>query len=296
MRRLRIGLVACGVLFGALIVAIFVRIVTVWTESPGTTSSTSESEADAVQGTTAADGGAVGEVLEVVGTLDSFERPNDAQSLGSIPNGPRWFSDAGTWGVSNGQAYVSGPVDGRNHAVVDLGDQDGLVQVQLNRVVNGAGLVFRYQSPFDYWAVVAVPTYATWAIVQVVDGEEMVVANTGLSPIADGTVVAVRTEDDVADIALDGRVVATVDTGPSDATRVGVTAQAIPGIDAAATRFDNFAVALLDGRSLPTTPDQEAGPAPGGPEPSPTTVIGPVPPPSAGPGPNAAPPGATAPG
>lgn len=253
MRRLRIGLVAGGVLLAALLVLVIIRIVTVWTESAGTSSTTSEPEANALPGTTDADDGALGEVIEVVGTLDSFERPNDAQSLGSIPNGPMWFADAGIWGISNGQAYVSGPDDGRNHAVIDLGEQDGAVRAQLNRVVNGAGLVFRYQSPFDYWAVVAVPAYATWAIVQVVDGEELVVDNTGLSPIADGTAVAVRMEGDSIDIAFNGRVAATIGVAdPSEATRAGLTAQAIPGIDAAAARFDDFAVALLDGRSLPT--------------------------------------------
>ncbi len=253
MRQVRIGVVAGGVLLAALLAVVFIRIVTVWTESPETSNSTAEPEANAGQATTDADGGTLAEVIEVVGTLDSFERPNDAQSLRSIPNGPTWLGDAGTWGISNGQAYVSGPVDGRNHAVVDLGEQDGAVRVQLSRAVNGAGLVFRYQSPFDYWAVVAVSTYATWAIVHVVDGEEQVVDNTGLSPIADGTVVAVRMEGDTVDIALNGRVAATVDVAdPSEATRVGLTAQAIPGLDAAAARFDDFAVALPDAQSPPT--------------------------------------------
>ena len=265
MRQIRTGVVAGGVLLAALLVLVFIRIVTVWTDSPGTSNSTAEPEANAEQATTDADSGTPAEVIEVVGTLDSFERPNDAQSLGSIPNGPTWFADAGTWGIANGQAYASGPVDGRNHAVVDLGEQDGAVRVQLSRAVFGAGLVFRYRSPFDYWAVVAVPSYATWAIVHVVDGEEQVVDNTGLSPIADGTVVAVRMEGATVDVALDGRVAATVDVAdPSDATRVGLTAQAIPGIDAAAARFDDFAVALPDGRSLPTATTE---PVPGTTEP-----------------------------
>jgi hypothetical protein len=100
--------------------------------------------------------------------------------------------------------------------------------------------------------VVAVPAYATWAVVRVQGSQEEVVANTGLSPVADGTRVAVRLDGDDIDIVLDTQVVRTItEAVVGTATKVGITAQALPGIDAASARFDDFAVALAGDRPVP---------------------------------------------
>ncbi len=197
-----------------------------------------------------------GEMVTVAGTIDQFSRPDDPSSLGIMPGGPVWFNESGTWGVTSDQAYLSEPGPDRSHAVIDTGQSNHVVQVRLPTLVNGAGLVFRYRSPLDYWAVVAVPGYATWAVIKVADGNEQVVADTGLSPVADGTAVGVRTEGPAIDVILEQRVVRTItDDHLIDADKVGLTAQQLPGVDPGAARFDEFRVALPEGSRLPTPPE-----------------------------------------
>ena len=43
--------------------------------------------------------GAEGRRIDVEGSLDAFDRPDDPASLGAVPGGPRWRADEGTWGV-----------------------------------------------------------------------------------------------------------------------------------------------------------------------------------------------------
>lgn len=212
------------------------------------------------QGTSPRERGNIGEVVTIAGTVETFDRPDDAAGLGTLGGVASWSAEVGTWGVADNQAYASNPVSGRNFAVVDLGQGDGAVEVEVTKVVNAAGLIFRYAGPFDYWGVVPVPGYASWAIFKVVDGKEETVANTGLSAIADGTTVGVRMNGDVIDVILDDLVVRTVvDDTHLDADKVGLTAQTSAAVDAGDSRFDDFRVALPGNEPLPTsTADGEA--------------------------------------
>lgn len=168
----------------------------------------------------------VGQIVEVSRGFDSFERPDDPADLGLSAGGEPWNQAVGTWGVQAGQAFLAGPIGGRNLAVVDPGRSDGRVQVQVAVASEGAGLVFRYQDPFNYWAVVAVPAYATWTAIKVVDGREQVAADTGLSAAADGTSIGVRLDGETIDVVLNSRVIATVtDAALVRATGVGLTAR-----------------------------------------------------------------------
>jgi hypothetical protein len=169
---------------------------------------------------------------------DSFARPDHRFGIGTAPGGPRWRAEVGAWGVSGAAAYVSGPVDGRALAVADVGRGDGTVSAKVARVANGAGVVFRYRDRDDWWAVLAVPAYATWVVVRTVDGHSETVANTGVSPVGDGTVVSVRTAGETIEISFDRGVAKTlVDPALSDAGGVGITAE---GAAAGRARFDDF--------------------------------------------------------
>jgi hypothetical protein len=169
---------------------------------------------------------------------DSFARPDHRFGIGAAPGGPRWRAEVGAWGVSGAAAYVSGPVDGRALAVADVGRGDGTVSAKVARVANGAGVVFRYRDRDDWWAVLAVPAYATWVVVRTVDGHSETVANTGVSPVGDGTVVSVRTAGETIEISFDRGVAKTlVDPALSDAGGVGITAE---GAAAGRARFDDF--------------------------------------------------------
>jgi hypothetical protein len=168
----------------------------------------------------------VGEVVSVSETFDAFDRPDDTASLGAAPAGPAWIAPAGTWGVLAGQASLVGPLAGRNLAVLDVGQADATLQVQVPVASDGAGLVFRYRDVTNYWAFVAVPVYGSWAVVKVVDGREMVVANTGLSGTADGTALGVRLQGETIDLILNSRVVSTItDPELAGANSVGLAAR-----------------------------------------------------------------------
>jgi len=187
--------------------------------------------------------------VDVSGGLDAFDRPDRADDLGRLAGGTRWRAVTGVWGVQDEQAHVTAPVEGRNMAIVGLGQGDGAVQVKVARMGQGAGVVFRYRDPTNYWYVAAAPGYASWAAVKVVDGHEQGMGTTGTSPVGDGTTVAVRFGGDTIDIALDGVVRTTINDGTlADAAGVGM---AVSGPAAADVRFDDFRAALADGQAPP---------------------------------------------
>ena len=182
----------------------------------------------------------------VLGTTDGFERAG-ALTLGPLTSDRDWLPVAGTWGIDDGDARVVRPVEARNHALVRLGAGDGAVQARIEHITNGAGVVFRFQDPFNYWAVVAAPSVGTWNLVRVENGESTVLGNTGPSAVADGTTVAARFDGDDIEVMVNGEVrLAAADGFLSDQGRVGLT---VRGGDAAEARFDDVVVALA--RSLP---------------------------------------------
>ena len=169
---------------------------------------------------------------------DGFDRPDHAGGLGAVQGGPSWRADAGVWGIAASSAYVSAPGPGRNLAVAQTGGGDGQAQVRLARVVDGAGLLVRYRDPANHWAVVAVPGYATWAVVRTVGGREEVVANTGLSAVADGTTVGAVLDGDTMTVLVHGSVTTTVsDPALAGAGAAGMTTS---GSGAGVARFDDF--------------------------------------------------------
>ncbi|MBL8775650.1 MAG: hypothetical protein JNK12_06960 [Acidimicrobiales bacterium] len=184
----------------------------------------------------------------IFGTIDQFDRPDSATSMGDFAPGRPWTADAGTWGIDGGEAYLVQSGEFRNHSVIGLGQGDGGAQVRLDKVVNGAGLVFRYVGPYNYWAVVAVPDVATWNIIKVTDGNQEVVGNTGQSPTSDGSTVGVRLRGDTIDVIVNGRIRKTiVDDFQVDAGKVGITAR---GPESGDARFDDFVAGLPGGVPL----------------------------------------------
>gem|GEM_PF-1483596 len=179
----------------------------------------------------------VGQPLAVNGRADSFDRPDDPASL-TGPASFLWTVGAGTFGVAGNQAFAAPETTTRSMAVVNLGQPDGGATVRVSKVRSNAGLVFRFHDAANYWAVVAIREYASWAILHVVNGRQVVVANTGLSATSDGTMVGVRLRAGVVDIALNGTVVRTI-TDPTlkSATGIGITAMG-PGPEVAL--FDDF--------------------------------------------------------
>ena len=71
---------------------------------------------------------------------------------------------SGTWGIGDDAALTSGGSTGDepNIAVVPQGTGDGLTEVTMTVVEEGAGLVFRYLDPENYWSVTANPGVGSW--------------------------------------------------------------------------------------------------------------------------------------
>ena len=114
---------------------------------------------------------------------DSFDRAN-ADSLGEAETGQTWISEMGTWGIKGNAAYVVEPREEgfRQVALLDTETvymNQGSVMVDFKNAVAGSGIVFRYNNPFNYYALVAQPGGANWKIEQIVGGKS---TNLGLVP------------------------------------------------------------------------------------------------------------------
>jgi hypothetical protein len=196
--------------------------------------------------------GAEGRRFDVEGSLDAFDRPDDPATLGAVPGGPRWRADEGTWGVVGGEAAVTAPALTRDLAVVSLGRRDGAVQVRLTRASGGAGIVFRYRDPFNYWSVVAVPQFATWSVVKTVNGQDEAATGPGVTATGEGTTIGVRLRGNAIDVVIDRRVRRTiVDEALEGATGVGLVVDSRqPG----ESRFDDFRIERPGGLPVPAEP------------------------------------------
>jgi hypothetical protein len=173
------------------------------------------------------------------GVLDNFRRGDSTTSLGHADSGQRWSLRVGTWGVKNEEAYVAiAKPRGNNLAVINMHTGDGTVQVTLAHLVSGVGLVFRYGSNLNYWAVTAAPSFGTWAVERVERGRRTMLGNLGPVSVHSETTVSVHLRGPVIDVAINGQVRKSL-TNPSLQTLpwVGLIGY---GDGARAARWTNF--------------------------------------------------------
>lgn len=137
--------------------------------------------------------------------VDTFAA-DDSDRLGSTETGHRWFEVSGSWSVDDSEATAAPDGDtGAAVAVVDPRQVDGTYTVTMSRVVPGAGVVFRYAGPRNFWYLSAAPQAATWRVVRVVEGEPIEVDTLGVAPIGDGTTIAVESEGATLAFTVDGQ-------------------------------------------------------------------------------------------
>jgi hypothetical protein len=210
-------------------------------------------------GDQAESGGGVRPTTAVFGTLDEFDRA-DSGELGAFTADRTWEPLTGRWGIRNGDAAVLESDEYRNHAAIGLGQSDGAVQVRVERLTAGAGVIFRYRGPSNYWAVVAAPNGGTWNLLRVEDTDAQVVGNTGLTPVSNSITVAARFTGEQIEVIINGIVRLTVqDDFLIDEGKVGMT---VRGDDATEARFDDFVAALPGNRPLFIGDGSGAEPAP----------------------------------
>jgi len=136
--------------------------------------------------------------------IDTFDRPDDPTSLGDAGTGQPWEAITGTWGVREDRAVTSGGSrDVPNIAVVPEGTGDGLTEVTMTVVEEGAGLVFRYLNRDNYWSVTANPGVGSWSLTRVIDGDTELVSEVP-APTNDGVTVSVTQDDSVIRVLIEG--------------------------------------------------------------------------------------------
>lgn len=204
-----------------------------------------------------------------LGARDAFDRPDGGTGLGEAESGQRWVEIAGTWGVVEGEAHVTAPASGRRSiAVVETGSSDGTVQATMTAPAGGAGIVFRYHDPFNYWLAIAAPKVATWNVLKVVDGTLTRVGNVGLAATTAGTTISVDLSGRRIELFINGRHRLSIDDRDlMGASRAGLV---VAPETATVSRWDGFvAVARARQPSAPSTTTSTTTTAP-----KPTTTAG----------------------
>lgn len=189
--------------------------------------------------------------------IDTFDRANSATSLGTAGSGQTWEAVSGTWGIDEDSAATSGGgQDGPNLAVIPRGTGDGLTEVTMTVVEGGAGLVFRYLDPDNYWSVTANPGVGSWSVNRVIDGDDELVGElTG--PTASGVTVSVVADGTAVRFLLDGvEYLSITDGALADQLQGGLIASAGT---ANAARWDRFLVEKFSDEDSSATTVTTAG-------------------------------------
>ena len=184
--------------------------------------------------------------------IDTFDRADDPSSLGDAGSGQPWESVNGTWGIRDDAALTSGGSgDAPFLAVIPEGTGDGLTEVTMTVVEEGAGLVFRYLDARNYWSVTANPGVGSWSVNRVIDGESELVGE-ALGPTNDGVTISTTEDGSTVRVLVEGEEKLSL-------TDAALGEQLQGGIMAASTttgqaRWDRFLVMRFrDTDSAPTT-------------------------------------------
>jgi hypothetical protein len=123
--------------------------------------------------------------------------------------------------------------------VVRGGNADRLTEATMVNVEDGAGLVFRYRDPDNFWSLTASPADGTWIATRVVDAQPTIMAEIPATT-ADGTTVTVAQRGPELQILFEGvEAIRVTDPALVDQRSSGLIAAA-DGDGSA--RFDRFYV------------------------------------------------------
>jgi hypothetical protein len=170
---------------------------------------------------------------------DDFDRQSDGRTVGVAANGDSWNAISGVWGIDAAQVFLAEGTAGgaRNLLTLDMGSEDGTVAVTFARTRQGAGLVFRYDGPDDFWVLLPARDFGTWVVQHVVDEEVVANDNVGLADSDDGTQVVLEVKRTTITVTIGDNAPVAIQIDPSDATAVGLTAL---GFGSNEARWDDF--------------------------------------------------------
>lgn len=171
--------------------------------------------------------------------IDTFSNTEGENGVGVTDNGRPWRAVSGDWRVSQGELGVSAASKaGASIVVADVGAPNFSVRVEASKVATGAGLVFRYAGPNNFWSLTAAPKSATWTLTKYSQGQASVPIKLGTAHVRDGTTVTVSANGGQITVYIDDVELKTInDEASKEATQVGLIAS---GPDRGSARFDDF--------------------------------------------------------
>jgi hypothetical protein len=171
--------------------------------------------------------------------FDDFERA-DSRSLGTPRAGSPWTFIGAEWGIENHEARILNTTNMPTFALNAARSGNGSVQVTIPKMADGAGLIFRFRDLANYWQLVSVPRFATFALSKVVNGTFTTLGNPGLVGTDDGTTVGVLLDGPKITILINEAEVSTfTDPDLEDEHVVGLVGLADRDLR---VRFDDFLV------------------------------------------------------
>jgi hypothetical protein len=164
-------------------------------------------------------------LLVAEGVRDDFTRAESPTPLEVTRTGQPWEQVSGRWEVEDGVARLveRNDLGARTVAITEMETSDGAVAVTAASMTDGVGVAFRYQDAFNYWFVTAVPSFGSWRIDRLEDGELVEVGGLPLVEAVDGSTLEVRFEGRTITVFVDGEQQQEVtDPALGDATGVGL--------------------------------------------------------------------------
>ncbi len=170
--------------------------------------------------------------------IDTFDRA-DADELGAADTGEEWATASGAWAIVNDQASSPDARARPGLVVIGGGRANRLTEVSLMVVEPGAGLVFRYRDPQNYWSMTADPEVGSWIVSRVAAGQVSVIAEVA-GATADGTAIGVAQRGPELQVLVDGQERTRItDPTLSGQARSGLIS---PAGSTGAARWDRFYV------------------------------------------------------
>ena len=142
---------------------------------------------------------------EITKIVDDFATDGelDGRLFGEKSLDLNWRVVSGDWSIESGE-LLSTQRNSSSLALLDLGSSPKSFEVDFRAVTGYSGIVFLYEDDLNYWKLIAMKDYATWNLVQVVNGgAPQFKGNTGiLSPMA-GKVLVLMDEEGFT-VSIDG--------------------------------------------------------------------------------------------
>lgn len=174
--------------------------------------------------------------------FDSFDRADNAASLGAANTGQVWtaLGSSGVWGTVGNQAAVITPSAGIDRIGVQSGRSTNIaVQVKLAVSSGDQRICFRYSDASNEWQVVRTTT--AYQLSKRVAGAVTQVGSFSVTT-AHSDVIRVELVDALINVKLNGAVIITVtDAHNQNATIHGMTASG----SNTTCRFDNFTIETI---------------------------------------------------